>query len=450
MAQFKGFKQVTLEAYNEAVAQGLAANYLWLVRDLSGNTAPAIYFGTRKYAEVNDDSVSNEKFENLIASIGDLVDENGEFLGFLPVAEHEILASAETMTEAFEALEGAILALKAESEGDVETVKADVEEIKETLENKVDETEFNETVANLESATTANAEKIAEVETAVEDVKDALEEKVDVNDFNEAVTALESATTANAAEIEAVKDELATKADADNVYTKEEIDEKVAGVFHFVGVAETLSADGTVISGGDAGEGITASEENNGYVFAIGDKEFASNGAKWVELGFEADLTPITNRIATVESGLSNEVAAREELEEKVDEIDSALTVVSEKTESLENRMADAEDAVAELESKSTTTASTYADAAEMDLELGQIVYIVNDEEGESGHTAGSYINTQAGLKKLESSSGTGDTPVDRIESLENKVGSTELPAGETITSIISQLITISGDDVEE
>lgn len=58
MANFKGFKQETLTNYN-ALTKEEKLNYLWLVRDVdkSGETevvkSSAIYFGSRKYAEVN-------------------------------------------------------------------------------------------------------------------------------------------------------------------------------------------------------------------------------------------------------------------------------------------------------------------------------------------------------------------------------------------------------------
>ena len=193
----------------------------------------------------------------------------------------------------------------------------------------------------------------------------------------------------------------------------------------------------TTLYGGDAGDGLVASEANRGYVYQVGDLEYASNGTVWVELGVTVDLAPLIQKVNEVESGLAAETAAREELADTVDEIDQTLATEIEK--------------IAVLETKSTTTANTYADAEQIqDLQLGQIVYVANGESGESGHTAGAYIYTQNGLQKLESSTGTGETPVDRIEALENKVGNVALPEGETLSSIVSQLITVEGDDVEE
>jgi hypothetical protein len=397
MANLKGFKQVTLQAYQQAVQEGTASNYLWLVRDYSGDTvvSAAIYFGTRKYAELNDDSATQEEFEHLTNTLGGMVDENGEWVGFLPT--HEILAasSVTSVEEALIALEDAILNLK---DGD--------------------EAKFDE------------------VNAAIDELKDAVDEKVAIEDFNEAVESINSAITENADAIEALGLEVATKADADDVYTKDEIDGKISGVFHFNGTAESVSDDLTTLYGGDAGDGLVASEENRGFVYQVGDLEYASNGSVWVELGVTVDIAPLTQKVNELEVSLSAETAAREALADTVDEIDETLAAEVEK--------------VSALETKSTTSASTYADAEQIpDLQLGQIVYVANGESGESGHTAGAYIYTQNGLQKLESSTGTGETPVDRIEALENKVGNVALPERETLSSIVNQLITVEGDDVE-
>lgn len=383
MAIFKGFKQVRLETYQAAVENGTAQDYLWLVQTYSGETPvdAAIYFGSRKYGEVN--AASEEKIQQIIESLGGLVDENGEWEGFLPT--HEILGNSgiTSVEEALEALEEAVLEAKA------------------LAEQKVDTTTYEDKVAELEAGIALNSDAIDDLES-----------------------------------------ELALKANAADVYTKNEVDGKISGVFHFNGVAEAISADGTTLTGGDAGEGLVASAANMGDVYQVGDKEYASNASVWVELGFNVDLSSITNRVAAVESGLSQETAERQELAAAVSEIDNALA------EEI-SRVNDINDRVETLEDNATTTVNTYADASALTLELGQIVYVTNSEDGESGHTAGAYIYTQNGLQKLEASTGTGETPMDRIEALELKMGNTALPNGETVTSIITQLINIDGDDVE-
>ena len=292
MKQLKGFKQVRLETYQAAVSAGTAADYLWLVREFSGDTpiSAAIYYGDRKYAELNTES-QDQKVLNIIAALGDMIDENGEWAGFLPT--HVILGdeSVDSVTAALEALESAILDNTALISG-----------------------------------------------------------KVDIDDYEAAMAAVESAITANEGAIAALAEELNLKADKDDVYTKEEIDAKIAGAFHFKGIASGISDDLTTIYGEDAGDGIVASEENLGDVYQIIDKEYASNGSVWVELGFNFDLTPILNKIAELEAALEQERNEREalaedlaDLSEKVDELDDALSTGLEKVAALEQKVGNTE-----------------------------------------------------------------------------------------------------------
>ena len=457
MANFKGFKQVSLSTYN-GLTDEQKKQYLWLVRDVQDNVtlSAAIYFGTRKYAEVNDNSASEEQFNNLIASLGDLVDQNGEFVGFLPVAEHELLASAETMTEAFSILENAILNAQDELAGKVSQSEYDAK----IAELEAKDAELDEKIDNLAAevasaiTTDINAVK-ADVEKLEEDLG-ALDQKVDTKADASDLETLENKVNGMeedvARTVSALTEQIEAKADADSVYTKDEtyskdeIDAKVSGVFHFAGEAESVSQDGTVITVN--GEDITASADNEGDTYQIGDAEYASNGSVWVKLGFNMDLSEFATK-DELASGLTQEAAAREALAGEV-----ATT-----QEALEQEISDREalsDKVDDVIAKSTTTASTFSDAEEMDLQLGQVVYILNEETG-SGITylPGAYIYTQDGLKKLDSTAPSTSTTLDqRVESLENKVGNATIE-GDSITAAIAALqadthTLIEGDDVEE
>lgn len=424
MANFKGFKQVSLAAYN-GLGNEEKKNYLWLVRDLSGGTvvSSAIYFGTRKYAEVND--AVTEKVDRLINGLASIVDKNGDFVGFMSEG-HELLSSANSLTELFEILENAVLANEAEI-----AEKADKTFVEGELAKKADATEvqakIDELNAKLETASAVQSGLTQDLEVVKGDVAGLQQ---GLADTNAAV-----ATKAEQAELEGVSSkvyaletiasaitaELGTKADADKVYTKDEVDAKIVGLFHFVGEAASVSEDGTKIV--VKGKEIVASEANVGEVYQIGDAEYASNGTSWIKLGFNIDLSPY---------------ATKEEVAVAVNELESGLTTTQaaivkeiEKREKLAGEVVDVKNTL-------TTTANTFEDAERLALKLGQIVYILNQTEN-SGVTyySGAYIKTQDGLKKLDSTTPSADATIgDRVESLEQRTGAQQT-AIENLTTLI-------------
>ena len=424
MANFKGFKQVSLAAYN-GLGNEEKKNYLWLVRDLSGGTvvSSAIYFGTRKYAEVND--AVTEKVDRLINGLASIVDKNGDFVGFMSEG-HELLSSANSLTELFEILENAVLANKTEI-----AKKADKTFVEGELAKKADATEvqakIDELNAKLETASAVQSGLTQDLEVVKGDVAGLQQ---GLADTNAAV-----ATKAEQAELEGVSSkvyaletiasaitaELGTKADADKVYTKDEVDAKIVGLFHFVGEAASVSEDGTKIV--VKGKEIVASEANVGEVYQIGDAEYASNGTSWIKLGFNIDLSPY---------------ATKEEVAVAVNELESGLTTTQaaivkeiEMREKLAGEVVDVKNTL-------TTTANTFEDAERLALKLGQIVYILNQTEN-SGVTyySGAYIKTQDGLKKLDSTTPSADATIgDRVESLEQRTGAQQT-AIENLTTLI-------------
>lgn len=457
MANFKGFKQVSLATYN-GLGNEEKKNYLWLVRDLSGDTvvSSAIYFGTRKYAEVND--AVTEKVDRLINGLASIVDENGDFVGFMSEG-HELLSSANSLTELFEILENAVLANEAEIaekadktfvEGEL-AKKADATEV----QAKIDElnTKLEETASAVQSGLTQDLEAVkgdvAGLQQGLADTNAAVATKAEQADL-EKVSAKADALETIAS---AITEELGTKADADKVYTKDEIDAKIVGLFHFVGEAESVSEDGTKIV--YKGQEIVASEANVGEVYQIGDAEYASNGTSWIKLGFNIDLSPY---------------ATKEEVAVAVNELESGLTTTQAAiVKEIEEREKLA-DEVVDVKNTLTTTANTFEDAEQLGLKLGQIVYVLNQTEN-SGVTyySGAYIKTQDGLKKLDSTTPSADATIgDRVESLELRTG-TQQTAIENLTTLIgaekfegnsvSEAIAalqadnhtlIEGDDVEE
>lgn len=449
MANFKGFKQVSLAAYN-GLGNEEKKNYLWLVRDLSGGTvvSSAIYFGTRKYAEVND--AVTEKVDRLINGLASIVDENGDFVGFISEG-HELLSSANSLTELFEILENAVLA-KADKtfvEGEL-AKKANATEV----QAKIDElnAKLEETASAVQSGLTQDLEAVkgdvVGLQQGLANTNAAVATKAEQADL-EGVSAKADALETIAS---AITVELGTKADADKVYTKDEVDAKIVGLFHFVGEAQSVSEDGTKIV--VKGEEIVASEANVGEVYQIGDAEYASNGTSWIKLGFNIDLSPY---------------ATKEEVAVAVNELESGLTTTQaaivkeiEEREKLAGEVVDVKNTL-------TTTANTFEDAEQLVLKLGQIVYILNQTEN-SGVTyySGAYIKTQDGLKKLDSTAPSADATIgDRVESLELRVGAqqeaitglttligAEKFEGNSVSEAIAALqadnhTLIEGDDVE-
>lgn len=449
MANFKGFKQVSLATYN-GLGNEEKKNYLWLVRDLSGGTvvSSAIYFGTRKYAEVND--AVTEKVNRLINGLASIVDENGDFVGFMSEG-HELLSSANSLTELFEILENAVLA-KADKtfvEGEL-AKKANATEVQAKI-NELN-AKLDETASAVQSGLTQDLEAVkgdvVGLQQGLANTNAAVATKAEQAGLEE-VSAKADALEAIAS---AITVELGTKADADKVYTKDEVDAKIVGLFHFVGEAQSVSEDGTKIV--VKGKEIVASEANVGEVYQIGDAEYASNGTSWIKLGFNIDLSPY---------------ATKEEVAVAVNELESGLTTTQAAiVKEIEERERLAGEVV-DVKNTLTTTANTFEDAEQLGLKLGQIVYILNQTEN-SGVTyySGAYIKTQDGLKKLDSTAPSADATIgDRVESLELRVGAqqeaitglttligAEKFEGNSVSEAIAALqadshTLIEGDDVE-
>lgn len=449
MANFKGFKQVSLATYN-GLGNEEKKNYLWLVRDLSGGTvvSSAIYFGTRKYAEVND--AVTEKVDRLINGLASIVDENGDFVGFMSEG-HELLSSANSLTELFEILENAVLA-KADKtfvEGEL-AKKADATEVQAKI-NELN-AKLDETASAVQSGLTQDLEAVkgdvAGLQQGLADTNAAVATKAEQADLEEVSAKADALETIASA----ITVELGTKADADKVYTKDEVDAKIVGLFHFVGEAQSVSEDGTKIVA--KGAEIVASEANVGEVYQIGDAEYASNGTSWIKLGFNIDLSPY---------------ATKEEVAVAVNELESGLTTTQAAILKEIGEREKLASEVVDVKNTLTTTANTFEDAEQLDLKLGQIVYILNQTEN-SGVTyySGAYIKTQDGLKKLDSTAPSADATIgDRVESLELRVGAqqeaitglttligAEKFEGNSVSEAIAALqadnhTLIEGDDVE-
>ena len=92
-----------------------------------------------------------------------------------------------------------------------------------------------------------------------------------------------------------------------------DLEDLIGSAFHFEGSADTIENGDLVITGTGGAEDIVipASNDNKGAVYQVGDKEYASNGSEWVELGFglsgvatEQDLQDLADRVDAAEDDI--------------------------------------------------------------------------------------------------------------------------------------------------
>lgn len=434
MANFKGFKQETLTNYN-ALTKEDKLNYLWLVRDVdkSGETeivkSSAIYFGSRKYAEVNgSDEELVKKINAITSALGMVAGQDGAFETYLPIGGDSIL-SGETITnvsEALKALSKAIVAAEATADTASKNVAA--------LTEKVG------TEAEGENPATGIYAKI-----------DAVEKKLDPNQEGSLAKDVENAKT----DIAGLKRDSATKAEVNaidekfkNYYTQTEINEKLTALLRWKGSKSTLD-EIKAVEGAVVGDVWHCEADNAEYVFVGGEVE----DKKWEYLGVSVSL-----------DGYVTDTALTTKL------MDYATTAA---TDAIENRVGIVEDKVKDLESKSTITVADYSKITGLTgCSVGQFVYANNNytDPNNSGSTfaAGAYLITSVDttgkpltIAKIESTSQTEAAPVERIAALEGQVNSITAQIGEKgkdgkegtgILGDIQKLQSshdITGDDVE-
>ena len=146
---------------------------------------------------------------------------------------------------------------------------------------------------------------------------------------------------------------VADKADASNVYTKTEVDGKIAGTFRFAGEAESVDK-------------LPTTNVKAGDVYQVGDKEYAYDGEGWVELGFNIDLSSYITK-TEVSGTYATKTALSEGLATKADknsvytktETDNLLSAKATTTDlnNLTTRVGNAETEIAKKANSATTLA---------------------------------------------------------------------------------------------
>lgn len=158
-----------------------------------------------------------------------------------------------------------------------------------------------------------------------------------------------------------------------NTYTKEQVDGKLTGLFHFSGTAESYNT--------------LPETANNGDVYQVGDKEYAWDGNTWVELGISVDLSNYAtkNDVKTVENQVSTNTSAIADLQAVDTELDAELT-----------------------------------------SQKAQITSLTSDLQAVSGDL--SNLEAVVGTETVGETAGTG--LIRRVESLENYIGELEAAGG--------------------
>lgn len=433
MANFLGFKQVTLAWFEANSATTDLKQYMWLVRD-EENVNTSIYFGSRKYAEINNDAKAQQALDtlsSLIESIGGIVDENGEYVGFLPVTGSTVLNAATTIAEALQALDEAIAAndeaIKANAEaiadnaeaiedindliGEVPSGMTVVEYMLEELNkvvvaaNKLNDVLVNgESVVNPEtgkaeivltdyatkeevnSAVTIINNTIEDLDKKVDDEVEALDKKIDevLADANSGLTELEKAVADLDKKVddavEEINDEIDDLKDAVSSLTEtkadkadlEALEAKVAGVWHFKGMVDTM-------------EDLPADAEN-GDVYQVGEKEYAFNGAEWVELGFNLDLSEYATK-EYVDSAITVVEKEIADVEKEVEDVAKDVETLQGEVEDLQKEMELTESALTkEIQERIEAVEDLQAADAEHDRLISGLTETVQELLSDNAH----------------------------------------------------------------
>ena len=121
MINFKNFKQVKYTTFI-GTPDSEKIGYMWLVRDES-NGMSYIYFGSRKYAEINDVSESN-KLSQIFTTLGNAINENGEWVGF--TGGTDVISNAQNISEAISSLDTALGTKTEEINNAINEIKAQI------------------------------------------------------------------------------------------------------------------------------------------------------------------------------------------------------------------------------------------------------------------------------------------------------------------------------------
>lgn len=186
-----------------------------------------------------------------------------------------------------------------------------------------------------------------------------------------------------------------------DVYTKSEVDAKVAGMFSYKGAAAGAPTDeGKNILVGDTT--ITASSENIGHVYIYNGKEYVSNGAVWEELGFELDLSGYYTKTET-DAAIDADVAVEKERAEAVEtELAGRLNALEAYDHSTYAIKTEVDEAITAVDEKAVANASEITSLkTAVNTNTGDIAILKSTVEGHDNSI--STLNTEVGKKVAQS-----------------------------------------------
>ena len=187
-----------------------------------------------------------------------------------------------------------------------------------------------------------------------------------------------------------------------NYYDKEAVDGLISGAFHFKGAADSYDGTDIIIDS----EPVTGMK--TGDVYQVGDKEYVYDGTKWIELGFNIDLSnyALKTYVDSAVSGAKTELKSYADQAE-TDAVQAAKTYADgQDATTLASAKSYADAEIAKLTDPSTgilKQAKDYADQSETDAIAAAGTAAdskIAAKVGEIGeNTVKQYVDTQLGTK---------------------------------------------------
>ena len=188
-----------------------------------------------------------------------------------------------------------------------------------------------------------------------------------------------------------------------NYYDKEAVDGLISGAFHFKGAADSYDGTNIIIDS----QPLTGMK--TGDVYQVGDKEYVYDGTKWIELGFNIDLSnyALKTYVDSAVSGAKTELKSYADQAE-ADALQAAKTYAdTQDGTTLTSAKGYTDTEVGKLTNPTTgilKQAKDYADQAETDAIAAagtaadqKIAAAMGTVEG--GQTLKQYVDTQLGTK---------------------------------------------------